>query len=290
MSNTRDGANLVKGSWRSGIMLVLVAVAGLMAFLWPLFFNPGSSLTTASLAPIVFTATLPVLLAVVISEMSSSSMDVKGLAMLGVLTAIGAVARPLGAGTAGLETVFFLIIMGGRVFGPGFGFVLGNTTLFTSALITGGFGPWLPHQMLAAGFVGFGAGLLPKLMGKAEVLMLAVYGFLIAHVYGILMDFAFWPFGFGSGELGYQPGAPILENLHRFFVVNITTALGWNTGRSIMNVLLISTLGPPVLQVLRRASRKAAFDSPEPAQQPDTTEQSHPSHKIKPAGQFEPVE
>ena len=35
--------------------------------------------------------------------------------------------------------------------GPGFGFALGATTLMSSALITGGVGPWLPFQMIAAG-------------------------------------------------------------------------------------------------------------------------------------------
>ena len=58
--------------------------------------------------------------------------------------AVGAALRPLGAGSAGLETVFFLLILAGRVFGPGFGFVLGATTLAASALITAGVG--LPRR------------------------------------------------------------------------------------------------------------------------------------------------
>ncbi len=88
-------------------------------------------------------------------------MDTKAIAMLGVLSALGAALRPMGAGTAGIETVFFLLVLGGRVYGPGFGFVLGSTTLFASAILTGGIGPWLPFQMLAASWVGMGAGLLP---------------------------------------------------------------------------------------------------------------------------------
>ena len=96
-----------------------------------------------------------------LAEVAAGRLDAKALAMLGVLSALGAAARPLGAGTAGIETVFFLLVLGGRVFGPGFGFVLGSTTLFASALLTGGVGPWLPFQMLAASWVGLGAGLLP---------------------------------------------------------------------------------------------------------------------------------
>ena len=60
------------------------------------------------------------------------------LAILGVLSAVNALMRALGAGTAGIELVFFLLILAGRVFGPGFGFVLGCTSLFASALLTAG--------------------------------------------------------------------------------------------------------------------------------------------------------
>lgn len=83
-----------------------------------------------------------------------------------------------GAGTAGLETVFVLLILAGRVYGVAFGFVLGCTTLFASALLTGGVGPWLPFRMLAAAWVGAGAGAgaLPSGLGRLEVPLLAVYG------------------------------------------------------------------------------------------------------------------
>ena len=61
-----------------------------------------------------------------------------------------------------MELVFFLLILAGRVFGPGFGFALGCTSLFASALLTAGVGPWLPFQMMVSAWVGMGAGLLPR--------------------------------------------------------------------------------------------------------------------------------
>ena len=51
----------------------------------------------------------------------------------------------------------------GRVFGPGFGFALGCTSLFASAIITGGVGPWMPYQMFGCAWIGLFAGLLPPL-------------------------------------------------------------------------------------------------------------------------------
>ena len=61
-----------------------------------------------------------------------------------------------------------LLIVAGRAFGPAFGFVFGSLALVTGALVTGGVGPWLPFQMLGAGWVALGAGLLPRVPARAE--------------------------------------------------------------------------------------------------------------------------
>lgn len=233
----------------------------LFAFCWPLLWKPGAGMTGGSQTPLVFALLLPVVIAVVMTEISGGDLDVKALALLGVLSAVGAAVRPLSAGTAGLELVFFLIIIAGRVFGPGFGFVLGNTTLFASALITSGVGPWLPFQMLAAGFVGLGAGLLPRARAWLEVAMLAAYGFVAGFGYGWLMDLAFWPFTLGgASELSFVPGAPVGENLHRFVLYNLATSMAWNAGRALSNAVLVVLLGPAMLRILRRAARRAAFE------------------------------
>ncbi len=248
---------------RSAAAVALVSVAGLVAFCWPLVVSPGSGLAHGSDAPLVFALVLPMLLAVVLAEISEGGMDVKALAMLGVLAAVGAALRPLGAGTAGLETVFFLLVLGGRVFGAGFGFVLGATTLFASALVTGGVGPWLPFQMLAASWVGWGAALLPPVRGRAEVLLLAAYGALAGLAYGLLLNLSFWPFTTGmSGELSFVAGAPVADNLHRFLVFTLATSLAWDLGRALTTGLLVLVTGRPVLGALRRAARRAAFEEP----------------------------
>ena len=133
-------------------------------------------------------------LAVVFAEIADGGIDAKALAMLGVLSAVNAALRPLGAGTAGIETVFFVLVLAGRVFGPGFGFALGCTSLFASALITGGVGPWLPYQMFGCAWVGLCAGLLPPVRGRAEVRCSPAYGALAGYVFGFLLNLWFWPF------------------------------------------------------------------------------------------------
>ncbi|HMM93826.1 ECF transporter S component [Phycicoccus sp.] len=248
---------------RSAVAVALVSAAGLVAFGWPLLVGPDSGLAHSADAPLLFALVLPLLLAVVLAEISEGGMDVKAVAMLGVLSAVGAALRPLGAGTAGLETVFFLLVLGGRVFGAGFGFVQGAVTLFASALITGGVGPWLPFQMLGAAWVGWGAGLLPRATGRREVALLAGYGALAGLAYGMLLNLSFWPFSTGlGGGLSFVPGAPLTENLHRFVVFSLATSLGWDLGRAVTNAVLVAVTARPVLGALRRAARRAAFEAP----------------------------
>ncbi|HHU10598.1 MAG TPA: ECF transporter S component [Intrasporangiaceae bacterium] len=245
---------------RAALAIALVSVVGLASFLWPLLVVPGSGLDDATVAPLILAALLPLFLVVVLAEVSRGGFDVKAIAMLGVLSAIGAVLRPLGAGTAGLETVFFLLILAARVYGPGFGFVLGATTLLGSALLTGGVGPWLPFQMMAAAWVGLFAGLLPRARGRAEMGLLVAYGIVAGLGYGIIMNFSFWPFAVGLGtQVSYVPGAAVLDNLHRFIVFSVSTSLGWDLGRSLLNAVAILLIGPAVLAALRRIARRAAF-------------------------------
>jgi energy-coupling factor transport system substrate-specific component len=259
---------VVRISPRTAVALVLVSAAGLAMFGWPLLLPPDPGpgpLAHNTDAPLLFVAILPVLIAIVLAELTSGSLDAKALAMLGVLSAVNAALRPLGAGTAGIETVFFLLVLAGRGFGPGFGFVLGGTSMFTSALLTAGIGPWLPFQMLAAGWVGLGAGLLPgRVRGRAEIAMLAGYGMIAAYLYGLLMNLWYWPFSVGAGtQLSFEAEAPVLENLERFLAFTVVTStLGWDTGRAITNLVVILLAGPAVLGALRRAARRAAFDAP----------------------------
>lgn len=251
---------------RAVMVLSLASVAGLCMFLWPLLVVPPTEFSHNTDAPFVFVLIMPVVVAVVLSELSSGGMDTKSLAMLGVLSAIGAALRPMGAGVAGIETVFFMLVLAGRVYGPGFGFVLGNTTLFASALLTGGVGPWLPFQMLASAWVGLGAGLLPwpRLRGRAEIALLAAYGAVAAYAFGFLMNMWFWPYSIGEGtELSFVPGDPIWSNLHRFALFTLASSTwGWDTGRAITNVVAVALLGSTVLATLRRATRKANFGAP----------------------------
>lgn len=247
---------------RSGLAVALASGFGVLAFGWPFFVAPGP-LGGSLVPPLMFGALLLIVLAVVLAQLADGGMDSKAVAMLGVLAAAGAALRPLGAGTAGIETVFFLLIVAGRVFGPGFGFALGCVTIFTSALVTGGVGPWMPYQMFASAWVGMGAGMLPRIPPRWERVLLAGYGAVAGYAYGLAVNLSFWPFSVDpSSSIAYRPGAALLTNLRRYVIFDATTSLGWDTGRAITDVVALLVLGPVLLAAFRRAARRAAFDAP----------------------------
>ncbi|MEV0095172.1 ECF transporter S component [Streptomyces sp. NPDC050738] len=248
---------------RSLCAVLLVSAIGAMAFLWPLFADPGSDVVAHSGdAPWLFALLLPLMLAVVLATLADTGLGPKAVAMLGVLAAVGAALRPLGAGTAGIEPMFFLMVIAGRALGPGFGFTLGSLTMFASALLTGGVGPWMPFQMLTMGWVTMGAGLLPRAAGRAELWLLAVYGALAGFAYGFVMNLWGWPVVTGqSTALSYVAGAPASENLPRFLAYYVATSLGWDFMRAAVTAALCLLLGRPVLKALRRATRRAAFET-----------------------------
>jgi energy-coupling factor transport system substrate-specific component len=260
---------------RSTFAILATSLVGVVAFGWPLIAAPESTaIAHASDAPWIFAIVIPLLLAVVLAQFTDRGMDAKAIALLGVLSAVVSALRPLGGGTAGLEPIWVILVLGGRALGPGFGFALGAVSLFSSALLTGGVGPWLPFQMLGAAWVGLGAGLLPQVRGRAELGLLALYGAVASFAYGLLLNLWFWPFTAGlPAAIAFVPGAPIGENLFAWLRFTVLTSLGYDIPRAILTVTLILIAGPVVLTALRRVSRKAAFDAApvfEPASRQDT--------------------
>ena len=248
MSHT---AGVVRFSRKSTWVLAIASLFSIAGFIWPFFYR-GSDLPKTQM---FFWFAVAAAFVLVIIEISSSNLDAKSVALLGVLAGLISALRPLGAGAVGIEPMWFVLILSARVFGPSFGFLLGLISMFASALLTGGLGPWLGYQIFAAAWIGMAAGLLPKrITGKAEIAMLLVFGACAAGVFGILMG--------GNTQLSYIPGGSLLENLSRFFTFHFATAMAWDIPRAIFTTILIAFTGPSVLSALRRTHTRAAFLTP----------------------------
>lgn len=253
---------------RSIVTLSIASLVSAAGFLWP-FFVGTSSANPHQYNQWFFWIAVPIALAVLIIEISNERLDAKSVALLGVLAALTAALRPLGAGVAGIEPMWFILILSARVFGPAFGFILGILALFVSAFLTGGFGPWLAYQMFAAGWIGLGAGALPQRIGKhfirgrSEVLLLVLYSIFAALLFGTLMDLQFWPWALGTHtQLSYLPGGGVTTNFRRFLLFHLASSMAWDVPRAVLTSALTIITAPTVLTALRRTKRRASFLAP----------------------------
>ena len=251
---------VIKFTSKNASVLSLASLLSIAGFTWP-FFYAGEDLPQTQ---IFFWLAIVAAAILVMVEISSARLDAKSVALLGVLAALISALRPLGAGAVGIEPMWFVLILSARVFGASFGFLLGIISMFASALLTGGVGPWLGYQMFAAAWIGLAAGLLPKrVRGRSEIAMLLVFGVFAAGAFGILMDLQFWPWALGSNtQLSYIPGGSIAENLSRFITFHFASAMAWDIPRAIFTSVLIAFTGPSVLSALRRTYTRAAFLTP----------------------------
>ncbi|MFT4265525.1 MAG: ECF transporter S component [Nocardioides sp.] len=255
---------MIRLSARSAVTIAIASVFGLITLVWPLLVHRTDDHLVQP--PWVFLLLLPIVVLVVVAEMSEDGLDARALAILGVLSAVDAVLRGLSAGTAGVEFVFFLIILGGRVYGPAFGFLLGCTGLFASALLTAGVGPWLPYQMLCSAWIGLGAGLLPRATGRAEIMLLTAYGIAVSFLYGLLLNLQGWPMLAGVAIAGhhemlaFDPSASVGANLGVFLRYTlVTSTTSYDLMRAITTAVAILLLGGAVMTTLRRAARRATI-------------------------------
>ena len=261
----------------SAAIFLLTSLLGAMAFLYP-FWMPALAQGSGDMAhtgdsALVLSAIVGVCFVVLLVEVQAEVVSVKAIALLGVLVAMNAVLRFAEVaipGPGGFSPIFLLIILGGYVFGARMGFLLGALTLLASALITGGVGPWLPYQMLTAGWVGMSAPLcrpaarvLVTLAGlrstRAELIVLAGFGALWGLAFGAIMNIWFWPYAVGAADQYWQPGIGLIETARRYGAFYLLTSFVWDMLRAAGNALLIVVAGEAVLRILRRFQMRFDF-------------------------------
>jgi len=262
MSSTR-----AKRADYSRHIFVVFSLVALGIFAWPLL--AGSGLVEAGAAITLSLVAIPVIVLVLSLMADSGLRSVNTLALVGVLSGVAALARVLSTGFGGFELVFVVVILAGRALGPRPGFVMGVLAIALSSLVWGGFGPWTPYQMIALGWVGLGAGLIPTAWGREsglgsrrEVLVLAAYGVVASYLFGLLMNLWFWPLAVGpETSISLDSTASLGENLASFLLYTLATStLTWDTVRAITTVVTLVLVGGAALRALRRVYLRGVLD------------------------------
>ncbi len=227
---------------------------GVLAFAWPFVapnLFPGSSLHQRD-APVFLVAMLVCIAGVLFLDLSRG-LGPKTVALLGVLGA-AMVALRLPGFVSGFSAMFIIVLVGGNAFGPSFGFLLGALGTFASGLFVGGLGPWLPFQMVSVGWVGLGAGLLPRRQGRMRIASLAAYGLVSGYVFGVVINLWSWPFTTIGSSIGWAADGSLALNLRHYAAYYAATSFVWDTFRAVGNAAMVICVGAPLLKALDRAA------------------------------------
>jgi energy-coupling factor transport system substrate-specific component len=247
--------------WFGMAVLCATMAIGIAAFLYPFLLShaPGSSENAAHSgdAPLIFGLIGAASCALFLAELAGGGMNAKVAGVLAVLATAAGVLRlpPL---PAGASAFYALVILGGYVYGPRFGFLLGALSLLMSALPSGGLGPWVPFQMYAAGWLGLSAGWAGILAAKIkpspriEVAGLVAFGVLWGFLYGAIINLWFWPYVAAGEEISWQPGMGLLQTLQHYWAFYAPTSFGWDIWAAACNGILIALAARPLLATLTR--------------------------------------
>jgi energy-coupling factor transport system substrate-specific component len=256
--------------------LFVVSTAGLLAFSLPFVISalpraagqaPSRAIEASLLLALIVGGSLVITVAELVRGPGAAN-QARSVALLGALVAIDATLR-LVPSFLGASPIFALMVLVGYVFGPRFGFAMGTLTLLLSAAITAGIGPWLPFQMLCAGWVGVVSGWLPKRdTARGELATAGACGAVTGFAYGALMNLYSWPFAApgASDDVGlyWSPALSALESMERYAAFYVATSLVHDATRAAATSFLILVAGAPVLRLLRRFHTRAGWSATPP--------------------------
>jgi energy-coupling factor transport system substrate-specific component len=214
-------------------------------------------------APLILILLVGLCLLVLLADLETRRLDARQVALLGVLVATNAALRPL-PGPSGFSALFVLPILGGYVFGGGFGFLLGALSMLVSAFLTAGVGPWLPFEMYALGWAGLSGAWLPQTLVRRhptlERAVLVGWGVLVGLLYGAVTNLWFWPFASGAGDpTAWDPNAGVGGTFTRYLAFYVATSLPTDLIRGLGNGILLALLALPLLKLFRRFHERFTF-------------------------------
>jgi energy-coupling factor transport system substrate-specific component len=237
-----------KASGTRPIALLAALGAGTAALAAPPLAGRGAAAASWLVTLVVLTG-----LCLVAAERCARRLDALRLGVLVSLVALGCACRAfLAFGVGGFSPWLLPVMLAGYVFGVEVGFVAGVLTLLASSLLTGLVGPWVPYQMLGAGWIGVLAAAAGALAGRDAGrrgrLVLAAAGLLGGYAYGVLLNLTTWTTFYPAGG----PAAFV-----RFYALS---SFAWDSLRAVGDAALVLALGQPLILALDRLRARGTWE------------------------------
>jgi energy-coupling factor transport system substrate-specific component len=262
------GHHVNRDQWIDRCILIAVSLAGLLAIMLPFIVSATGQNSSAQprvlesslLLGVTVGGSLLLTIGELFRPLPGNSAS-RTIVLLGVLVAIDATLRLIPS-LLGASPIFALIMLVGYVFGARIGFIMGVMTLLLSAAITAGIGPWLPFQMLCAGWIGMAAGWLPHERGQLPLL---AFGAATGFAFGAVMNLYSWPYAAPGATtdagLYWNPTLTLVESLQRYASFYLATSLLHDATRAAANVIILLVLGEPVIRLLRRYQTRSTWSA-----------------------------
>lgn len=167
---------------------------------------------------------------------------------IAVMCAVASVGRVVFNFIPQVQPVTVIVIIMGACFGKQAGFMTGALSALVSNMILGQ-GFWTPFQMLAWGVVGLIGGVLADVKLSKNMVVMCIYAFVSALIYGLITDF--WTIAFMAGE-----------NLTWGIVLSVYSAgLVFNLIHGIGNVVFMIVLYKILMEKFDRIGEKYGLGS-----------------------------
>jgi energy-coupling factor transport system substrate-specific component len=232
---------------KSNILFISILIFGGLTLIVPALFAYKFDINNIPGLVLIFVLIIYLLLFTLgmYFRFEESNISSKEIAMIAIYSAFASIARIPFVGIPSVQPVSFLVLCAGYVFGPLIGFVIGGNVAFLSNIFLGQ-GIWTVYQIFAWGLFGIIGGLLGrKRKQKPDKWILALIGFLLAFVYGWLMNLWSWllirPITFVS-----------------LIAVNIQS-IPFDIAHAVTNFVFLIAFGDEVIRILSRYQQRFLY-------------------------------
>jgi len=169
----------------------------------------------------------------------------KQIALISVMSALGALGRVPFAAIPNVQPTTFIVIVTGYTMGPLAGFVAGVLSAGISNFFLGQ-GPWTPWQMIAWGLAGASAGIFAKIVSGFNKISFTFFCGAWGFFFGLIMNFWTWySYTFPHSLKGY--------------LILCTASFWFDTMHAVGNMLFAWLFGAEFVSIVSRYKKRMSL-------------------------------